>query len=110
MGLTFSLDVSKAYRTSGYDEIPSQDEIEEAILDAAEEGVKVAQDNARVDTGFMRDSVDYYIDGTTLHFECDVDYAEYNEYGTYKMDAQPFMEPGLDAIISTLNDRLGLSE
>lgn len=107
MGIAFSIDVSKVFRESGYDELPSEDQIQDAMLRAAEKGVSVAQDNARVDTGFMRDNVDFYIEGTTLTLECDVDYAEYNEYGTYKMEAQPFMGPGLDALADALNEELG---
>lgn len=107
MGIAFSIDVYKAFRDSGYSELPTEEQIENAIVRAANKGVEVAQDNARVDTGWMRDNVDYYIDGTTLTLECDVDYAEYNEYGTYKMSAQPFMRPGLDTLVDSLNEELG---
>lgn len=53
-----------------------------------------------VDTGRLRDSITTTIDdqGTTIKgsVSTDVSYAVYQEFGTYKMAAQPFMRPAMD--------------
>ena len=52
-----------------------------------------------VDTGALRDSIDYNVEGDgTLNFEATEDYAGFVEYGTTKMDPQPFFNPPLDTL------------
>ena len=50
---------------------------------------------AAVDTGFMKRSITMRIDVTGLagYITAGAEYSPYVEYGTRKMDAQPFMRP-----------------
>jgi len=54
---------------------------------------------AAVDTGAMRNSIDTEIlnDGLTAHVGPHVNYAIFQELGTHKMAAHPFVTPGLEA-------------
>lgn len=61
---------------------------------------EVSKRNARVDTGYMRNNI--YIDyikamGSTVsgRYVARAEYSSYNEYGTYKMSAKPFMRVGV---------------
>ena len=69
---------------------------DQAVNDAGETATTEAQSLARVDTGRMRDATVH----THTHLESvvsnDTPYAVYNEFGTYKMAAQPFMHPGFE--------------
>lgn len=61
---------------------------------------EVSKRNARVDTGYMRNNIDIdYIksSGSTVigRYVARADYSSYNEYGTYKMSAKPFMRVGV---------------
>ena len=61
---------------------------------------EVSKHNARVDTGYMRNNIDIdYIKalGSTVtgRYVARADYSSYNEYGTYKMSAKPFMRVGV---------------
>lgn len=61
---------------------------------------EVSKRNARVDTGYMRNNIDIdYIKSTnasvTGRYVARADYSSYNEYGTYKMSAKPFMRVGV---------------
>lgn len=61
---------------------------------------EVSKRNARVDTGYMRDNIDIdYIkaSGSTVtgRYVARAEYSSYNEYGTYKMSAKPFMRVGV---------------
>lgn len=58
---------------------------------------------ARVDTGYMRNNIqqDEVKEGhgvVTGRYVARADYSSYNEYGTYKMSAQPFMRPSVTAM------------
>lgn len=55
-----------------------------------------AQTLCPVDTGTLRESgyVSAASDEVTIGF--DVEYASYVEFGTYKMEAQPYLRPALD--------------
>lgn len=48
-----------------------------------------------VDTGYLRSTIDASTDGDTCEAEATADYAQYVEYGTVYMDAQPYFEPAL---------------
>jgi HK97 gp10 family phage protein len=51
---------------------------------------------AAVDTGFMKSRNDYRITmDKNLKLINDCHYAGYQEFGTYKMNAQPFMRPSV---------------
>ena len=61
---------------------------------------EVSKRNARVDTGYMRNNIDIdYIQasGSTVtgRYVARAEYSSYNEYGTYKMSAKPFMRVGV---------------
>lgn len=48
-----------------------------------------------VETGRLRDSLDYEVRGATLNVGTNVDYAVYVEEGTRYMNAEPFLRPAL---------------
>lgn len=48
-----------------------------------------------VDTGFLRSTIRAGTDGDMCWAEATADYAQYVEYGTSFMDAQPYFEPAL---------------
>jgi HK97 gp10 family phage protein len=51
---------------------------------------------APVDIGNLKASINGRVNRDTGIVGTDVNYAEYQEYGTRKMDAQPYMRPALD--------------
>lgn len=62
----------------------------------------VATQNVRVDTGHLKQSIAVRIvksgrDQVIGELSDNADYAAYNEFGTYKMSAQPFIRPGVTA-------------
>jgi HK97 gp10 family phage protein len=72
-----------------------------ALQKAGQVAEETAQGLARVRTGFMRDSVfvitDVSPDGTAVLIVGDsAPYAIFNELGTYRMSAQPFIRPAGD--------------
>lgn len=52
---------------------------------------------APVDTGNLRSSIQGQSGGLTGQVNAGAHYAIYQEYGTYKMAAQPFMTPAAEA-------------
>ena len=61
---------------------------------------------AAVDTGAMRNSIDteFLNDGFTAHVGPHVEYAIYQEFGTHKMAAHPFVVPGLEKACRDYDD------
>jgi len=59
-----------------------------------------AKDAAPVDTGNLRNSIrtEVAADGLSAVVGTHVEYAIYQEYGTYKMAAHPYMRPAADAV------------
>lgn len=55
-----------------------------------------------VRTGYLVSSI--YTDNSEIEVECyaGADYAQYVEYGTYKMNAQPYFEPSIEAGIQAV--------
>lgn len=49
-----------------------------------------------VDTGYLRSTIKAGTDGYRCWAEASADYAEYVEYGTWCMEAQPYFEPALE--------------
>ena len=49
-----------------------------------------------VDTGYLRGSISARSGGQSAEFRVDAEYAAYVEYGTWKMDAQPYFWPALE--------------
>ena len=62
---------------------------------------------APVDTGNLRDSITYKVDGDEGKVGTNVEYAIHQEYGTKKMSAQPFLRPALDKNREKLKREIG---
>lgn len=69
----------------------TDDLVEGALVIAIE-----AESNCPVDTGFLRSTVFVKEDGDDVLIGFDAPYASYVEFGTYKMEAQPFLRPAFD--------------
>lgn len=63
---------------------------------AAETFVDVATDLVPVDTGYLQSTIYAEADSTSAEFFADAEYAEYVEFGTWKMAAQPYFRPALE--------------
>lgn len=59
---------------------------------SAEDHVKAL---APVDTGRLRASITHLVDDRSVTIGTNVEYAKYQEAGTSRMKAQPFLEPGI---------------
>lgn len=58
--------------------------------------LRVARELVPVDTGYLRSTIDADTDGISFCYaEATADYAQYVEYGTWRMDAQPYFEIAL---------------
>lgn len=55
----------------------------------------IAYDLCPIDTGELISSIDGFTDGESIEVSADADYAQYVEYGTSKMEAQPYFRPAL---------------
>ena len=55
----------------------------------------IVYDLCPVDTGELISSIDGSTDGESVEVYADADYAQYVEYGTSKMEAQPYFRPAL---------------
>ena len=55
----------------------------------------IAYDLCPIDTGELISSIDGFTDGESVEVYADADYAQYVEYGTSKMEAQPYFRPAL---------------
>ena len=73
-----------------------------------------AQALCAVDTGDLRRSIEYKVDADESRVDIgvnpslhNVDYGKYVEFGTSKMDAQPFLNPAVQQNISTLRNMAG---
>lgn len=64
----------------------------------------IATDLVPVDTGNLMNSLDASTDGTEVTAETDCEYAEYVEYGTWKMAAQPYFLPALEEALAAAFD------
>ena len=63
----------------------------------------IVYDLCPVDTGELISSIDGSTDGESVEVLADADYAQYVEYGTFKMEAQPYFRPALAAALATAN-------
>lgn len=48
-----------------------------------------------VDTGYLKSRNEYVISSNELYLQNDCYYAKFQEFGTYKMRAQPFIRPAV---------------
>jgi HK97 gp10 family phage protein len=65
---------------------------------AAHDMVAIAQQRARVDTGNMKNSINAQGSGTEWSVHSPAEYSVFNEYGTSRMGAQPFMGPAAEQV------------
>jgi HK97 gp10 family phage protein len=68
----------------------------------------LARELVRVRTGFLQSTIYHRVDESTLamDFGATADYASFNEFGTRRMAAQPFIRPALDANQQRLLDAM----
>lgn len=65
-----------------------------------------AQSTCPVDTGRLRSEIGYNADAGGCEFWSDAPYSAYQEYGTYKMKAQPYFEAALVQASSTVEGNM----
>lgn len=68
----------------------------EALEAFCETFMNVALQLVPVDTGYLRSSIDAFVDGDMAVAQAEAHYAQYVEYGTWKMEAQPFFTPAVE--------------
>ena len=68
----------------------------EDLVAGAEVIMAKAQDLCPVDTGYLRASAFINDQGPDVTMGFDAEYASYVEFGTYKMEAQPYLRPAID--------------
>ena len=69
-----------------------------AVAKTALDCEAAAKRKAPVDTGALRNSIGTSIAGLAAEIGPTVNYAPYQEYGTSRMAAQPYMGPALDEV------------
>ena len=92
----------------GFSMKSNKDEIEEAMMEQLHSALEAIGADAAstaanipdfpVDTGNLRNSIGYAVDGTTVYVGTDVEYAVYHELGTRKgITARHFLQFGVQA-------------
>lgn len=96
MGLRAHIDIHKDWgfpeKTSWTGKPINYDGVGEAFGKIAQE---LAQGICPVDTGFLKSSIKGSGKDTTGEIEATAEYAQYVEYGTWKMSAQPYFTPAV---------------
>ena len=69
--------------------------VAKAVKLIAKQGASNVADLAPVDTGRLKGSITGRSDADTAYIGTNVYYGIYQEYGTYKMAAHPFLKPGI---------------
>lgn len=64
--------------------------------------VGAAKRHVRVRTGELRDSIGWEVRGQEMRMGSNVGHALYNELGTSRMSAQPYLRPALDVLRDVL--------
>lgn len=80
------------------------------------EGAEIVRDNAKaicpVDTGNLRASLESKSSGMQATVGTNVEYGIYQEFGTYKMAAQPYLRPSLTScegeVLAAVKKAMGL--
>ena len=75
----------------------------DAIREAVDEFMDAATSDVPVDTGTLQASISCEAEYMGFTAYADTNYAEYVEYGTYKMDAQPYFEDNLESVAEELH-------
>ena len=60
----------------------------------------------KVDTGFLKSTIGAEVEGASGVINVGADYGPHVEYGTYKMAAQPFLNPAVEAVRPSFNAAL----
>lgn len=89
-------------------------EFENKVEHSTKKGVKTMTDKlerqakmlAPVDTGSLKQSITQKNNGLSATVYIDKDYARYVEYGTSKMEAQPFMTVNLETKAQDMADHI----
>lgn len=85
----------------------SPSSIQSIMEQGGSEGEADAKSRARVDTGAMRDATVWQQEGPySATLGSDVDYAAFNELGTSRMSAQPFITPGATTAVRAITEAL----
>lgn len=82
---------------------------DEAVARALEQCGAVWENNAKglapVDTGRLRNSIEHHPEGNdTVVVETNVEYAGYQELGTSRMAAHPYMKPSGESLVGTFKN------
>lgn len=100
MGLRGTVSVGLPTTTSIYHrDIDYSDAVREAI----DEFMDAATSDVPVDTGTLQASISCEAEYMGFTAYADTNYAEYVEYGTYKMEAQPYFEDNLESVAEELH-------
>lgn len=67
--------------------------LEKGLEECGIQAESYAKALAPVDTGRLRNSISHAVDGDTAYIGTNVEYASYQELGTSKMSAHPFLKP-----------------
>ena len=76
-------------------------EMEKALVKCGLQAQTFAKSLCPVDTGNLRNSISYIVEGDTVYIGTNTEYAPYVELGTYKMAARPYLEPAISGHIGT---------
>lgn len=79
---------------------------QQALAVSGQAGVDVARGRVRVATGRLRNSIRADATKDTLILGGYTEYAVYNELGTSRMSAQPFIMPGMQRAIAEIGRNL----
>lgn len=75
----------------------------DAVREAVDEFMDAATSDVPVDTGTLQASISCETEYMGFTAYADTNYAEYVEYGTYKMEAQPYFEDNLESVAEELH-------
>ena len=84
------------------EEVQQSDDLQSAVMEAAQAAADAAKGIVPVDTGALRDSIQAVEDkqgenaGATV--EATAPYAMFVEFGTQDHSAQPFLRPAVDSV------------
>jgi HK97 gp10 family phage protein len=88
-----------------------QSAVVQGMQHAGDDGKQIARSLARVDTGEMRESIDFEVrnSGASVELTLSVgtDHGAANEIGTVNMSAQPMIRPAADQVGPRLGEYIG---
>lgn len=99
MGLRCAFDIQDMGYNMFTPQLGIEPDYSEGFEIFAETFLEVATDLVPVDTGNLMSSINVDADDISVVCEADCEYAQYVEFGTYKMAAQPYFIPALEAAL-----------